>query len=298
VKIALTVGTGYIGSHILADLRLRGHEVIALVRDDTQAASVKNAGATPVVTDLYDFLHVVDIFSGADGAIHTASPGDQTSADLDAAVVDAAISAFGAAGKPYAHISGLWVFGSNLRITEESSYNAPPLVAWKEAIERRILAESGMRGIVIVSGSAYGDGGGGIPGILLSSPRDADGNLIMLGDGSQHWVDVHVADLAAVFRLALEKQHVRGKYAVGNGMNPTVAELTGAAARAAGAPGSVPGSVGEARNRLGDHLADVLLLDQATTAAKVRATLGWKATRPTMTEELRTGSYAHADADR
>ena len=28
-----------------------------------------------------------------------------------------------------------------------------------------------MRGVVIVSGVAYGDGGGGIPGLLLGSPR-------------------------------------------------------------------------------------------------------------------------------
>jgi hypothetical protein len=79
-------------------------------------------------------------------------------------------------------------------------------------------------------------------------------------------------------------------------MNPTVAELTEAAARAVGAPGAVPGSAEEARDRLGDGFAEVLLLDQATTAAKVRATMGWKATRTTMTDELRAGSYAHAEA--
>jgi len=34
----------------------------------------------------------------------------------------------------------------------------------------------------------------------------------------------------------------RGYYVVGNGLNPTVAELTEAAAVAVGAPGAVPGS--------------------------------------------------------
>jgi len=33
-------------------------------------------------------------------AIHTASPRDETSADLDSAVVDAAIEAFGGTSKP------------------------------------------------------------------------------------------------------------------------------------------------------------------------------------------------------
>ena len=45
-------------------------------------------------------------------------PGDETSAKLDSAVVDAAVEAFGANEKPYAHISGLWVFGPNTSITE------------------------------------------------------------------------------------------------------------------------------------------------------------------------------------
>jgi hypothetical protein len=67
-----------------------------------------------------------------------------------------------------------------------------------------IGAAEGMRGVVITSGVAYGDGGGGVPGVLLGSPRDDDGNLIMLGSGQQHWDTVHAADLAEVFRRVLE----------------------------------------------------------------------------------------------
>ena len=291
MKIALTGATGFVGSHILAELVSHDHEVTALVRDDTEATSVTANGATPAIVDLYDRSAVVKLLNDADGAVHTASPGDETSAKLDSAVVDAAVEAFGANGKPYAHISGLWVFGSNTSITEESPYHAPAMVAWKEAVDQRILGESGMRGILIVSGTAYGDGGGGIPGILLGSPRDSDGNLIMLGTGRQHWATIHVADLAAVFRSALENDTARGKYVVGNGLTPTVAELTEAAAVAVGAPGAVPGSEQEARTRLGDYFAEVLLLDQATEAAKARAVLGWQPTHPGLVEEFRRGSY-------
>jgi nucleoside-diphosphate-sugar epimerase len=291
MKIALTGATGFVGSHILMELQSHNHEVTALVRDDTEAATVVASGAAPAVVDLYDQPAVVKVFSDSDGAVHTASPGDETSAKLDSAVVDAAIEAFADNGKPYAHISGLWVFGSNLSITEDAPYNAPAMVAWKEAIDRRILDEPGMRGILIVSGTAYGDGGGGIPGILLGSPRDNDGNLIMLGTGRQHWATVHVADLAAVFRAVLENDIARGKYVVGNGLKPTVAELTEAAAEAVGAPGAVPGSDQEARTRLGDYFAEVLLLDQATNAAKARAVLGWQPTHLGLAEEFRSGSY-------
>jgi nucleoside-diphosphate-sugar epimerase len=291
MNVVLTGATGFIGSHVLADLHKHGHEVTALVRDDAQAATVAARGATPVVADLYDRPAVARLLGEADGAIHTASPGDATSANLDSAVVDAVIDAFAGTGKPYLQVSGLWIYGANPAITEASPINAPALVAWKEPIERRVLAAAGIRGAVIVSSVAYGDGGGGVPGLLLGSPRDDAGNLIMLGTGQQHWSTVHVADLADFFRRVLEDESARGRYVVGNGVNPTVAELTQAAAAAVGAPGADPGSDDEARARLGDYFAEVLLLDQGTDAARARAELGWHPTHPSLTDEFRHGSY-------
>jgi len=291
MKIALTGATGFIGSHILTELVTHGHDVTALVRDDKQAAIVADRGANARVVDLYDEPALAEALSDADGAVHTASPGDATSADLDSAVVDAALEAYSSTGKPYAQISGLWVFGSNLSITEASPFNSPALVAWREPIERRMLAERGMRGIVIISGTAYGDGGGGVPGVLLGSPRDRDGKLIMLGDGRQHWATVHAADLADAFRRAVEDDGASGYYVVANGLNPTVAELTEAAAVAAGAPGAVAGSDDEARARLGDYFAEVLLLDQGTPADRARTTLGWQPSHPGLVDEFRRGSY-------
>jgi nucleoside-diphosphate-sugar epimerase len=118
----------------------------------------------------------------------------------------------------------------------------------------------------------------------------------MLGTGDQRWPTVHVADLADAFRRVLEDDSARGYYVVGDGPNPTVAELTEAAAVAAGAPGAVPGSDDEARARLGDYFAEVLLLDQATDAAKARAELGWRPSHPGLVDELRTGSYRRVTA--
>ena len=109
MKVALTGATGFVGSHVLAELQDHGHEVTALVRNDADAETVAAKGATPVVVDLYDRPGVVSALSDADGAIHTASPGDERSADLDSAVVDAAIEAFDGTGKPYLHITGAWV---------------------------------------------------------------------------------------------------------------------------------------------------------------------------------------------
>lgn len=276
MRVALTGATGFIGSHVLNELQQHGHEVTALGRD---------------AIDLFDRAAVANALRDADAAVHLASPGDATSADLDAAVADAAIDAFAGTGRPYAHVGGVWIYGNNARIDEASPLDAPALVAWREAIERRVLDAPDMRGLVIVAGVAYGDGAGAVPGLLLGSPRDDAGRLVMLGTGRQHWPTVHVADLADAFRRVLEAESARGSYLVADGANPTVAELTEAAAVAVGAAGAVPGSAEEARARLGDSFAEVLLLDQITVATRLRDELGWRPTRPGLADEFRNGSY-------
>lgn len=297
MKVALTGATGFVGSHVLAELQEHGHEVIALVREsDTQANVVAERGVTPIAVDLYDRPAVVNLLRGAHGAIHTASPGDATSGDLDAAVVDAAIEAFAGSGKPYIQISGTWIYGDNTAIREDSPLKPPALVSYRGPIDRRVVGAQGMRGVVIVSSVAYGDGGGGIPGLLLGSPRDGAGNLIMLGTGEQHWPTVHVADLADFFRRVLEHDSARGYYVVGDGSNSSVADLTEAAAAATGAPGAVPGSDDEARARLGDYFAEVLLLDQGTDATKARDELDWFPSHPRLVDEFRNGSYRKVTA--
>jgi nucleoside-diphosphate-sugar epimerase len=183
------------------------------------------------------------------------------------------------------------VYGNNTSISEDSAFNPPALVAWKEPIERRALEAKDVRTAIIVSGVAYGDGGGGLPGLLLGSPRDEAGNLVMLGTGRQHWSTVHVADLAEFFRLVLEDDKASGYYVIGNGLNATVAELTEAAAVAAGASGAVPGSDAEARARFGDYFAEVLLLDQAAEPTRARTELNWTPSRPSLSDEFRNGSY-------
>src|SRR6478752_2331587 len=98
MKVALTGATGFIGSHVLAELQGHGHEVTALVRDDAQAEAVAGPGVSPVVVDLYDGPAVVNLGRDVEGAPHRPSRGDKKSAALDAAVVEGAIEAFDGRG--------------------------------------------------------------------------------------------------------------------------------------------------------------------------------------------------------
>jgi hypothetical protein len=53
----------------------------------------------------------------------------------------------------------------------------------------------------------------------------------------------------------------------------------------------VPGTDDEARARLGDYFAEVLLLDQSTDATKARGELDWSPSHPSLVDEFRNGSY-------
>jgi nucleoside-diphosphate-sugar epimerase len=291
LNVALTGSNGFVGSHILGELISYRHEVTALVRNEVEAEAAGAQGARPAIVDLCDRRAVADLLSKSDGAIHTSNLGDTTKAVVNATVFDAAIEAYGINRKPFVSISGAWTYGNNVEITDASPHDAPTMVAWHEPFHRHLLSQSGLRGIVVLSSSVYGDGGGAMPQIILGSPRDDLGNLIMVGTGQQHWSTVHISDLADFFRRVVEDEHARGTYVIGNGLKETVAELTEAAAIAVGAPGAVPGSGAEARSRLGDCLAEVLLLDQGTRAPRARTELGWQPTHAGLVEEFRTGGY-------
>jgi hypothetical protein len=144
-------------------------------------------------------------------------------------------------------ISGLWIYGANSSITEESRLDPPGLVAWKAPIEKRLLDAQGMRGVVIVSSVAYGDGGGAVPVLLLGSPRDETGNLVMPRHGAAALANGPRGRPRVRLVPCAENDSARGRYVIGDGLNPTVAELTEAAAVAADAPGAVPGSDEETR---------------------------------------------------
>lgn len=159
-------------------------------------------------------------------------------------------------------------------------------------VENVVLQAAGMRGIVVAPGVVYGNGRG-LPTLISQAPRDAGGALRLIGEGSQHWTTVFHRDLGDLYVKALEVARAGTRYIGASGANPTVREMGEAAARANGGSGAVVAeSVQESRDRLGELLADALLLDQQSTAAQARMDLGWEPNGPSLIAELESGSYA------
>jgi nucleoside-diphosphate-sugar epimerase len=284
MQIVLTGGTGYIGSALLGRLLAAGHQVTALVRSDAAAATVAARGALPVTGDLYDPDWATGQFAGADAVVHTASPGDASSEKLDRSVAEAAVRALSGTSRPYVHTSGIWIYGDNPAITEDSPFAPPALTAWRAAVEQIVL-DADLVTTVVTPAIVYGDGAG-IPGGVLTA-RDAEGRVPLVGAGDQHWATIHVDDAAAVYQAVVERGEALGYLIAASGANPTVRELGEAAA---GGAGVAPESADASRERLGASFADALLLDQQADGAAARS-LGWAPQGPTLVEELRSGSY-------
>ncbi|MEU4564222.1 NAD-dependent epimerase/dehydratase family protein [Actinoplanes sp. NPDC023936] len=285
MKIFLTGATGYIGSAVRSALIAGGHSVTALVRAGS-AGRLAGAGLDVRIGDMRDAALVRDLAAASDAVIHTASPGDASSAAAEAEFADAVL-----AGRPEVFIrtGGVWVHGAGAAITEETPIAAPALVAWREEIDTRVLAAPGIRSVLIEPGIVYGHGAG-IARQVVSAPQ-VDGGLRLIGDGSQHWTTVHVDDLAALYVLALEKGDDGSVFLGVSGENPTVRELGEAASRRLGLGGRVvPEESSETVARLGDFGA-ALLLDQQASGAKARQVLGWVPGRASLLSEIAGGGY-------
>ena len=279
MKVLLTGATGFIGGAVLQALLQHGHQVRAVVRGEKSAEAASGLGAETAVGDIADGGWLSGQLAGADGAIHLAllePAGDDV-------VLDAVFSAFQGSAKPFVYTSGLWVFGNNADITEDSPLQPTDISVWRLPRAKRVLG-SGLRASVIAPAPVYGHGRGLAAWLFSYGPRTEDGALRLVGSGTQHWASVHVEDLAELYVAALERAPGGELYIGASGVNPTVREMGLAAV---GPDGTVVAEDDDAtRARLGAGLADALLLDQQAAGARARARLDWQPSRRSVLDEL------------
>lgn len=279
MHVFLTGASGYIGSSVLRALLAHGHQVTAVVRSDQKAQAIRDAGGQAVVGDLSDTELVRRLAHESDAVVHTASA-ESVDPDCTATVTEA----FSGTSKPFVHTGGIFTFGDSTDISEQSPVDPPELTAWRAPIEARVRA-SDARTTIVAPGIVYGRGAG-IPAMFVG---DGEHEVRLVGDGSQRWTTVHVDDLGELYVLAVQRGEQDGYVVAATGDNPTVREIA-----EAGAHGSpvVAESADDSRERLGRAYADALLLHQEASGAHARAAFGWNPTRPTLVEDLASGSSA------
>lgn len=209
MKVFLTGANGFIGGGVASALIAGGHQVRGLVRDKAKAALVEAQGIRPVIGSLDDAPILDAEARAADAVVNTASSDHR-------GAVEVLMSALAGTGKPFLHSSGSSVVADEAmgepsdRIFEEGVPIAPrPDKAARVAIDRLVLAAPGIRSVVLCNAMIYGHALGApaesvqIP--ALARQAKATGVARYIGRGLNRWSNVHIADVAALYALALAK---------------------------------------------------------------------------------------------
>jgi len=288
----LVIGaTGYLGSVIAERIAEQGHTVHALVQPGLSTEGLP-VGSEVVVGDLTDVGSLRRAAQRADAIVNMATPtGDL---EVDTAATDALLEPLRGTGRPFVYTSGLWVLGATgpAPVDEDAATDPLPIVGYRPAIERQVLAAAvdGVRSIVIRPAISHGRGGG-IPALLVATAREHGTGRFVGSEGST-WPMVHVDDLADLFVAALDRAPAG---VVLHGVAETavpVTDLARAAAAAAGVEGIASWPVPEASAVLGEVFAEALALSQAVSGDRARQLLGWSPSRPDAATDIGTGSYA------
>jgi UDP-glucose 4-epimerase len=301
VRLLITGGAGYIGSHAVREFRDAGHEVVVL--DDL---SKGHRAAVPrdvpfVNADLADPDGLRQALQGADAVVHFAgvlSVGEsvrvpakyyQINVVKGLALLDAMV-AYGV--KKIIFSSTCATYGMPVRVPMDETHPQDPINPYgasKRAFERALLDYS-RAGHLRAVALRYFNAAGCHPDGSLGEDHDPEEHIIPLSidaalgrrpgltifgkdydtpDGTCIRDYIHVTDLARAHVLALkglESGDAYKFYNLGTETGSSVSEVVAAVERVSGKP--VPATFGD--RRPGDPPRLV------ASAAKIRGELGWK----------------------
>lgn len=299
MKIFLTGANGYIGSSVGKLLIDNGYTVFGLIRDESKKTEVENLGIIPVVGNLEDNDLLTRYAQLADGIIHTADSEHITA-------VQTILNTIEGTGKPFIHTSGSSIVADDVLGDIENPQvfdeNTPftPLPARQTGVTindtmRKAGADRNIRSIVIVPSMIYGDSIGldvesvQLPFIYRKSIQTGKG--VFIGKGINRWSNVHIADVADLYLLALEKAPAGSYFFVENG-EESYKDLAGYISKSLGFGGATQSwPATDALEEAGGLARYGLGSNSRIKAVNARA-LGWKPERPTVKDWIASNKYA------
>ena len=210
MRILVLGATGYLGSHIARHCRASGHQVSGLSRTSEGDRALIDHGITPLRGDLSHLDAVIDMMRQHDATIYAAQLLLQQEHDTVRRLLNAAdgrghqfIFTSGT-GLLSQRTDGLW---SEDSFAEDDPFEPSKYIGLRfdtENIIRRAGSSGGLRAMVIRPPMIWGHGGCGHLRMFYSD-AGRTGEVGYLGQGLNLYSNVHVDDLAEVYRLALEQ---------------------------------------------------------------------------------------------
>ncbi|BBU29530.1 oxidoreductase [Burkholderia sp. THE68] len=290
MNIFITGAGGFIGGSIAAGLARDGHRVRGLIRRAEQADDLKRLNIEPVIGSLDDTALLVAEARAADAVINAASSDHR-------GAVEALIGALEGSNKPFLHTSGSSIVGdasggeaSDNIYTEDDLPEPTPDKAPRVAIDNLVLAAArrGVRSAVLCNTLIYGHGA--VPDTAsvqlprLERQAKKSGIVRHVGRGLNIWSNVHIDDVVAIYRLALEKSPAGTFYFVESG-EAQFRDMTAAMAKALNLRGPEDWPLEDAIEEWGYEMASYGLGSNSRVRSKrTREMLGWQPKRTSVVE--------------
>ncbi len=292
MRIFVTGATGYIGSSVVKDMILEGHEVVGLARSDEGEAKLRTLGAQPLRGDLTDLEILNRAAAAADAVAHLAFNQDLSQLAKCGQIEIPAIGAMGDAlagsGKSFVSTSGTGFIADGVVITEAMQRPDDEQLFRRPEQETKKLLAKGVKAMIVRVPQVYGPQNRSTVAALIRIAREK-GYVAYVGEGNYRWPSAHRDDIARVYRLAIEKGQAGCIYHPVAEEGFCVRDLARIIAERLNLPlRSIPP---EEANAYFGFVAMFATMDNPVSSAITRAALGWAPTCPTMFEDLRDGDY-------
>jgi nucleoside-diphosphate-sugar epimerase len=278
LKTFVTGANGYIGGSVASALIADGHKVRGLVRSKEKADAVAAHGVDPVIGSLDDADLLQAEARAADAVVNAASSDHR-------GAVEALISGLSGSGKPLIHSSGSSIV-ADLAMGEPSDRifdEMTPIVPLAErtarvAIDQLVLTATGIQSVVLCNSMIYGSAPGSpaqsvqIPALVRQAK--VSGVARYIGRGLNRWSNVHIADVAALYVLAIARAPAGSFMYVESG-EEALGEIVRAIAAQLGLGPAQSISAEEAIAFWGRKLAVFSLGSNSRVRGRAAVNLGW-----------------------
>jgi nucleoside-diphosphate-sugar epimerase len=279
MRVLILGGTGTIGSPVVRELIRSGHEVLALARSDAAVQKIAELGARPVAGDIAMPEQWLATLPPLDAVIHAAAAFSSDDEMIERQLLRKLLPFLSASGTTprFIYTGGCWLYGQSglAADTEESAFAPLPQFASGVPHSRFVLQAPGIWPIVIHPAMVYEPTGGVFSRFHIEA-QEQDAVRIVGGEHVR-WPLVHAEDLAALYRLALERSEARQSYLGAAIEAMPVGRIARAFARRYGTRSTEPQIItaDAIATELGEW-ARGYGLDQRQSGDKARRMLGWQ----------------------
>lgn len=231
MKVLVTGGTGFVGTHLVNRLLHRGHAVTVLARDPRKTRNRYNHPVETAAGDVLDRASIVAAAAGRDAVVHLVGiineKGAQTFDRMHREATENVVHAAKAACvRRYLHMSAMG-----------SSEDSPSAYGRTKAAGEKAVRASGLDWTIFRPSIVFGQGDGFVS-LLAPIVRLNPGFIPVIGPGTTRFQPVSIEDVSRVFADALEKPETAGRsFEVGGPEVFTLNDIYREIAAAVGKPG-------------------------------------------------------------